>query len=960
VLAVLTVLGVFVSPSWPQADVWEVNDLPPLARLLLPPPALPQYDPFAVARIRPDTDHDWFVLQPEHIGGNWVSAWVKPLAGPSPEPDTLLQFYTTFPFNLVEVNDDIDPAIPQSGIAGALFPQDATTLIQVQLGGGIIAKTATDFRYQLVTLTTPSTPTTNRTEIEPNNASPQSQALGPGDNVSGAVNSTGDEDWYSADLGDPSLFELNVALKNQTAAADFEVRIYAADGVTEYLGFRQEGGAGKNDFINIGPGSHPSPLKRIRVRSLTGTGGYQLFVGGGVLAPPPGPSPLRTCSLTSIPLVDASPSKVGVATSVLFVPAPIALEDLDVFVDVTHGGIGDLEIGLRHLETGGQVLLFSRACPLNPDLITTFDDEGLPLACPLDRGGHTRPTGFPAAGLSVFDGELLAGTWILSVTDHAVGVSGTLNEWCLEAREIPVTPTPTATDSATPTSTPTDSPTSTKTITRTPSSTSSSTATVTRTFTPSSTPTGTATPSDTPTSTGTATVTATPSPTDTPTSSPTETSTETATATSSPTVTPTATLGYPVITSPTQVIELPGDEIFSTLAVAELDGDAEVELVFGTDRTGSNDTGTGLHAINLNGTPAAGQWPVLFNSDVRSSPAAADLDLDGLDEIVVGTYGPSQTIRILNHDGSPRGVATSNFSVISSPAIGDLNGDHLLEIVVGTSDGTLLVLNGNGSSFSPAWPVTLPNRVPPMQPRNDVDSSPALGDLDGDGHPDIVVLSDEGILYAYNKDGQPLPGFPFVSPRDTYPAQVETSANSASPILADVDGDLHLDVVVAMTNGRVYGLRGDGTSLPGFPIHLPPGSDPGAPSMAGDNILSTPAVGDVDGDGLLELVVAFQSAGTDASRIYVYDLTGPADGRSMQWPTFHSGPLRRGFFFGEPSGDTVRDGVLDGKDLMNLLNTWQRYPTMPRYEGVLDFNQDQRIDGADIPPLLDRLNPKVD
>lgn len=77
----------------------------------------------------------------------------------------------------------------------------------------------------------------------------------------------------------------------------------------------------------------------------------------------------------------------------------------------------------------------------------------------------------------------------------------------------------------------------------------------------------------------------------------------------------------------------------------------------------------------------------------------------------------------------------------------------------------------------------------------------------------------------------------------------------------------------------------------------------------------------------------------------------------MQWPTFHGGPLRWGCIFGPPNGDTNHDLLLNRADVLNLLNTWKRYPTMPRYDAVLDFNHDQRIDGADIPHLIEVLNP---
>jgi hypothetical protein len=392
--------------------------------------------------------------------------------------------------------------------------------------------------------------------------------------------------------------------------------------------------------------------------------------------------------------------------------------------------------------------------------------------------------------------------------------------------------------------------------------------------------------------------------------------------------------------------------------MAELDGDPEPEFVYGTDRTGEDDMGLGLFAMNLDGTPVAGHWPVILDVDVRSSPAVADFDNDGLDEVVVGTYGPPFTIRIFDHQGTEIGRSQTQFTVFSSPAIGDLDGDHQLEIVIGTSDGTIKVLKKDGSSFSFAWPVLLPDRPTPLKPgkRNDVDSSPALGDLDGDGHPDIVVTSDEGIVYAYNKDGHLLPGFPFFAPANTFAPDITEAANSSSPILADVDGDGKLDIIAAMSNARVYGLKGDGTLLPGFPIVLPPGTPQDTPARPYDDILSTPAVGDVDGDGLLELAVAFYSGPDDQSRLYVFDLTGPANPSSMQWPTFHGNPLRNGFFPGPPTGDASRNGRVDGKDLLEVLDSWKRYPTMPRYNALFDFNQDGKIDGNDIPGLMEQFH----
>ena len=416
---------------------------------------------------------------------------------------------------------------------------------------------------------------------------------------------------------------------------------------------------------------------------------------------------------------------------------------------------------------------------------------------------------------------------------------------------------------------------------------------------------------------------------------------------------PTPIPGIPIPTDAEILFASPPLEVFSTVAMAELDGDLDPELVFGTDKTGGEDTGAGLYAINLDGSTVAGLWPILLDVDVRSSPAVADLDGDGLDEVVVGTYGPPSTILIFDNDGSPMGSADSRLSVISSPAIGNLDDDPALEIVVGTSDGTLLALESDGTPLNPAWPVELPRRQPPyLVDRNDVDSSPALGDLDGDGVPEIVALSDDGVVYAYHADGTPVAGFPFAAPRETFHHPVLTSSNSASPILADVEGDGRIDVVAALSNGRVYALSGDGTMLNGFPLRFPPTAPADTPAEEGDEILSTPAVGDVDGDGLLELAVAFYSGQADESRLYVYDLTGPAHGPAMAWPMFqHDGP-RKGFFPNAPGGDANHDGNVDDRDNSAFVLSWYRHATMPRFQPAFDFDWSRRIDGFDLNAYL--------
>lgn len=925
----------FSSGSWAEIDYWEPNNSRETAFILEPIEGVPDLDPSLQSLLRSKSDQDWYSLL---FSSNqyWLSAWTRPLPKIAPGPDTYLEIHEGVANPVIASNDNIGVDVLQSGIAGHILASP-NPLIRISAPPVYVKiDSPEESTYQLITLISPLGGAVD--ELEPNDGHSFPQVFTLGQSIRGSISNIEDEDWYQVNLGSTRGFDLNIALKNKTASAGFLVEVYNPFNLTPLPGIALSGGWGGNEFLSISNGTLPSPTVALRVTSKGGTGEYHLFFGmGGFLEEPPF-DPNLSCLFPERDTKDAQidgEQRVtpGVIQEIGSVEYPQTIQDLNVYIDLYHDSISDLTISLLHENTGTEVVLFDHGCNQGvTDLVTFYDDEGGPLPCPPLTGSRTIPISWEGGGLSRFDGESTSGLWILTVTDDIPGATGTLVQWCLqlEPGQSPPSPTPTSTATATETETPADTP----------------TQTFPPTETPSPTPSETASPSWTLTQTPTYTPTFTPS------------WTETTSPTGAPT--PTNTRGIPIVTIPDVVAVFPGKEIFSTIAVGELDGDEDPELVFGTDRTGSNDQGNGVHAINLDGSPVPGSWPVILNTDVRSSAALADLDRDGLDEVVIGTYGPPKTLRILDQDGTEIGSIETNYSIISSPLIADLDGDRELEIIVGTSDGTVEVFRKDGVPYSGAWPVTLPPRQPSLQGYNDVDSSPAAGDLDGDGDLEIIASSDDGILYVYNLEGQPLPGFPFIAPLATFPVnplERNGSMNFSSPLVVDADGDGSLDVIVAFSNGRVYGLASDGSLLEGFPVTLPPGRAPGERVGPGDDILSTPAVGDIDGDGLLELAVGFYNGQTRESRMYVYDLAGPAAAEGLVWPSFRGTPLKTGFLAPPPDGDPNRDGQVNRQDVLQALDTWYRSSTMPRYSPFLDMNRDGKFDSRDVPSLLDILSP---
>ncbi|HPJ30788.1 MAG TPA: FG-GAP-like repeat-containing protein, partial [Methanothrix sp.] len=129
--------------------------------------------------------------------------------------------------------------------------------------------------------------------------------------------------------------------------------------------------------------------------------------------------------------------------------------------------------------------------------------------------------------------------------------------------------------------------------------------------------------------------------------------------------------------------------------------------------------------------------------------------------------------------------------VWSSPALSDLDGDGELEIVVGTNEGMLYVFNEDGTRVAGF----------PTAAEGPIRSSPAVADLDGDGSLDIVVGSDDDRLYAWNGLGDPLAGFPRLTSSDV----------ASSPAVGDLDGDGSLEVVVGSNDRGIYAFNGDGS-----------------------------------------------------------------------------------------------------------------------------------------------------
>lgn len=140
---------------------------------------------------------------------------------------------------------------------------------------------------------------------------------------------------------------------------------------------------------------------------------------------------------------------------------------------------------------------------------------------------------------------------------------------------------------------------------------------------------------------------------------------------------------------------------------------------------------------------------------IRSSPAIADVDNDGMVEIfVAGAQGlpPSSGYKVIEmfiscyeHNGPLKWkkfcTSIPNLNGISSsPALGDIDGDDKLEVVICDPRGLLRSLNAEDGT---------PTNFQIKSTVGFVWSSPLIADIDNNGKTDIIVTSEDHFVYCW-------------------------------------------------------------------------------------------------------------------------------------------------------------------------------------------------------------------
>ena len=302
-----------------------------------------------------------------------------------------------------------------------------------------------------------------------------------------------------------------------------------------------------------------------------------------------------------------------------------------------------------------------------------------------------------------------------------------------------------------------------------------------------------------------------------------------------------------------------------TAAAGDVNGDGQKEFVFGKDIGYLFAYQYGFNPYYPPGFPR-NLGLAVFSND----PALADLDTDGKDEIVLvtymwptgsNTYGPAE-VHILNEDGSelpgwPQQIPVNSES---SPVVGDIDGDFEPEIVVGSGrdvnqaiPGRIYAWNLDGT-FCSGFPIEVGYSV---------ENTPSLADINLDGIADILIRvkmqsTEINGVYAFDGQGQILAGFPAVIPR---------GGSVGAPAVADMDRDglpeIAIGTVLAVDSGMVYVFNFDGTLKPGFPQ-----------LVNRTWVEESVALADVSGDGLPDVVATTNGTSNFPGVVWAFDYQG--------------------------------------------------------------------------------------
>jgi len=367
-------------------------------------------------------------------------------------------------------------------------------------------------------------------------------------------------------------------------------------------------------------------------------------------------------------------------------------------------------------------------------------------------------------------------------------------------------------------------------------------------------------------------------------------------------------------------VEIPSGR--NSPVVGDLDNDGEYEIIISDNWN--------IHVLNVSGNIVS-QW-LVSSECCLGQINIADLDKDGNLEILtavqdVGVYAFEKNGTLVA--GWPQVIENNIIhSYYMHPVVGDVIGDSYPEVIVGTYNEPyqVIVWHHNGTLVE-GWPKNLTYYL--IHP-------PSLADIDSDGKYEIFI-NDDYNLYIFKGDSNLLEGWPqscrasvlgnidkdkepeiICGGLYSYAYNLNGSIVPGWPVqggntifwdqsIGDIDGDGDVEVVSRDNSNKIFAWEANGTLVEGFPIEV------GEYNPDDWGIETSVALGDINGDGKLDMIT-----GPTFNDNHVYAYTGIGDGLKVEWPMYGHDPKHTRIYSYEVCDDGVDndfDGLVDCADL---------------------------------------------
>ena len=404
------------------------------------------------------------------------------------------------------------------------------------------------------------------------------------------------------------------------------------------------------------------------------------------------------------------------------------------------------------------------------------------------------------------------------------------------------------------------------------------------------------------------------------------------------------------------VTNVTGSEVtantFARLALGDLDGDGDLDLVAGVSASGGSNQPPSrprLLYFENTGTPTAPQFsnaftvaPLPLIGSNGLIPELGDVDGDGDADLLVRS---GASLLYFENTGSPTGPAFTArtgaanpfaaVTVSTSPRLVDLDGDGDLDLAAGLGFGAgrLGYYENLGGQGTPLYVerTGAANPLDGVSPAGETNLYPAFADFDGDGDLDLALgTANSRVLYFENTQATPTgsgsggmdpgaPGGPLGAVlAATNPFAAFGIGGDAAPSLGDLDGDGDLDMAVGGTNSKIQIYKNVGGV---FTRDMNDGFDD-----FGIAATSRPAIGDQLGTPAAEITIGYSAGNRVILNVIERTANGGAIGVASNRNPFTNNVNFRGPIpaVGDLDGDGINDAIVRDADATPVLRYFVR------------------------------------